>query len=131
MHWSTAWLGKRYRREGRGPLAYDCLGFFIAVQAAQFGRHMDYGIVPEGPAEVAAHQTYFVDGPQWSRVATAKEGDALLFTRGRGFHIGVALTHDTMLHCANPEQGSVIEPFRARKWGTRLAAIYEWVPDGR
>lgn len=131
MDWTTPWLGKRYVREGRGPEAYDCLGFFMAVQRAEFGRAVDYGLVAEGPEEVVARQVHFADGEDWQEISEARLGCALLFRRGRGFHIGVALDDQRVLHCANEQQGSVIEPFRTRKWGGRLDGIYEWAGHDR
>ena len=46
MHWSERWLGKPYAVLGRGPDAFDCLGLFMAVQNAEFGLSLDYGLAP-------------------------------------------------------------------------------------
>lgn len=115
MHWAERWLGRPYLALGRGPVAYDCLGLFLAVQAAEFGRVLDYGLVPLGPAETEAAAQR---APEWRRVACAQAGDLVLMKRGAGWHVGVALDNRMMLHATEP--ASAIEPFRAGKWGKRL-----------
>lgn len=117
--WAEGWIGLPYAPLGRGPGAYDCLGLFLAVQRAEFGLELSYGLVAQGPAELAAHRRYIAD---WVRVEQACPGDAVLMRRGRGWHIGCALDDRRMLHAVDP--GSVIEPFRSRKWGKRLEGIY-------
>ncbi len=122
MHWSERWIGHPYEALGRGPDAFDCLGLFMAVQRAEFGRRLDYGLVEVGPAEEAARARH-IGG--WRRVQVARSGDAVLTRRGRGWHVGVALDNRLMLHCTEP--ASVIEPFRAPKWGKRLEGVYTYV----
>lgn len=126
MEWTTAWLGGVYEPLGRSPRRYDCLGLFLAVQRDQFGRLLDYGLTRCANDEVTARETYFADGGEWTRALQAREGDALLFRRGRGWHIGVALDDSLMLHC-DQGKGVVIEPFRAALWGKRLDGVHAWV----
>lgn len=122
MHWSERWIGHPYEALGRGPDRFDCLGLFLAVQAAEFGRDLDYGLVPIGPAE---EETRALHAPSWRRVEVARAGDAVLATHGRGWHVGVALDNRVMLHCTEP--ASVIEPFRSPRWGKRLEGVYTYV----
>lgn len=117
MHWTTKWLGKPYAPLGRGPEVYDCLGLFLAIQAEEFGRALDYGLVPLGPAEESARQRHIV--PEWHKVDEAREGDMILMRRGGGWHVGTALNNTQMLHATQP--ASAIEAFRTGKWGRRLS----------
>lgn len=122
MHWAERWIGRPYEALGRGPETFDCLGLFMAVQNAEFGLSLDYGLVPLGPAEETARATHIA---AWRRVGVARAGDAVLIRHGRGWHVGVALDNRVMLHCTEP--ASVIEPFRAPKWGKRLEGVYTYV----
>ncbi|MBL6427349.1 MAG: C40 family peptidase [Maritimibacter sp.] len=122
MHWSERWLGKPYAVLGRGPDAFDCLGLFMAVQNAEFGLSLDYGLVPKGPEEESVRARH---ASGWQRVDVATEGCAVLMQRGRGWHIGVAIDASRMLHAARP--ASVIESFLGPKWGRRLEGVYAYV----
>ena len=122
MHWSERWLGKPYAVLGRGPDAFDCLGLFMAVQNAEFGLSLDYGLVPLGPAEEDPRARHI---GAWRKVGVARQGDAVLIRHGRGWHVGVALDNSRMLHCTEP--ASVIEPYRSPKWGKRLEGVYTYV----
>ena len=124
MAWTDRWLNLRYEAHGRGPKSYDCLGLFLAVQKAEFGRELDYGVVDIGPAEEMLRAER--EG-EWIPVKVAREGSAVLMRRGRGWHIGTAIDDSRMLHCDAPCGGSVIEFFNSRKWGGRLEGIYEYV----
>jgi len=91
------------------------------VQAAQFGRALPYGLVPLGAAETAALGDYGAEGWEGD---VAREGDAVLMRRGRGWHIGVALDDRMMLHADRP--ASLIEDYRCGRWGTRLDGVYRF-----
>ncbi len=121
MHWAERWIGHPYADLGRGPAAYDCLGLFLAVQQAEFGRNLPYGLVPLGPEEGVEQARRRAD---WVAVDVAQPGDAVLMHRGHGWHIGTAIDNERMLHAIAPQ--SVIEPFRSAKWGQRLEGIYTY-----
>jgi cell wall-associated NlpC family hydrolase len=97
----------------------------MAVQRAEFGRDLDYGMVEIGAAEGAAVARHI---GAWRRVDVARPGDAVLMRRGPGWHVGVALDDTRMLHAEAP--ASAIDTFRARKWGKRLDGIYRFVDHG-
>lgn len=120
LGWTDAWIGLPYAPLGRGP-AYDCLGLFMAVQREEFGRRLDYGLVEIGAAEGVAVARHI---GAWRRVVVARLGDAVLMRRGQGWHVGIALDNETMLHAEAP--ASSIDTFRARKWGKRLEGIYRF-----
>ena len=125
MSWVERWIGLPYAPLGRGSPGYDCLGLFMAVQAAEFGRRLDYGLVELGAEEGAAVARHI---GEWQRVAVARTGDAVLMCRGAGWHVGVALDDTRMLHAEAP--ASAIDMFRTRKWGKRLDGIYRFVDHG-
>jgi len=120
--WTDKWIGLPYRVLGRGPDAYDCLGLMMAVQAEQFGVHLDYGLVNIGQEECDAKARYL---PAWARVDEPREGDVVLMRRGRGWHVGIALDGEWMLHADAP--ASSITNYRRSMWGRRLEGIYRHV----
>ena len=125
MSWTDVWIGLPYAPLGRGPGGYDCLGLFMAVQRAEFGRRLDYGLVEMGAEEGEAVARHIGD---WRQVEAARKGDAVLMRRGPGWHVGIALDDARMLHADAP--ASSIDTFRARKWGRRLEGIYRFVDHG-
>ncbi|MEN9059995.1 hypothetical protein [Ponticoccus litoralis] len=79
--WTDDWIGLPYAERGRGPEAFDCLGLWLALQRARFGRE-----IPDPDCTMqAALKRSVVDGlrPQFDRVDAAEEGDALLFLSRR------------------------------------------------
>jgi len=122
MHWSTEWIGLPYAEFGRGPSSYDCLGLFMAVQREVFGVYLPFGLVQLGDEENEAHAEFVSTWRRLGRDEPAQEGDAVLMRRGRGWHVGVAVDNHRMLHADC--RASVIEPFRAGKWGSRLDGVY-------
>lgn len=120
--WADKWVGLPHAPLGRGP-AYDCLGLFLALQRERFGREL-----PD-PActmlQAARDKTADQMRPLFQRVASAKEGDALLFrVRGQALHVGYALGGRDMLHMYYPEDGSLIECWTGTGWLGRLEGIY-------
>ncbi|MGB0661333.1 MAG: NlpC/P60 family protein [Mangrovicoccus sp.] len=122
--WTDEWIGLPYQSLGRGPESYDCLGLFLAVQRARYGR-----ILPDPlctMSEAARRRIVDASMPLWRRVDHAQEGDAVLFrVRGMVLHVGLALGPQLMLHVED-EAASVIEDFASVTWGQRLEGIYTY-----
>lgn len=97
----------------------------MAVQAAEFARKLDYGLVEIGAAEGEAVARHI---GEWQRVDAAGMGDAVLMRRGAGWHVGIALDNERMLHAEAP--ASTIDTFRTRKWGKRLDGVFRFVDHG-
>lgn len=123
-HWSEKWLGIPYLYLGRDRnVGLDCLGLTMEVMREEFGVPMDYGVVSLGKAE---NDMLTSRRNEWRRVPHAAEGDVLLFHRARagGWHIGVALSNEQMLH--TEKIASCIERFRASSWSGRLEGAYRY-----
>lgn len=125
--WSDDWIGVPYAERGRGPIAYDCLGLFLALHRARFDR-----VLPD-PAcsmrDAVRNETVEALRPRYERVSHAREGDALLFRMaGRPLHLGFALDDQDMLHTLDDaEHSSRIERFRSASWLGKLEGIYRVV----
>jgi len=121
--WSDAWIGLPYRELGRGPVYYDCLGLFLALQRVRHGRVL---FDPLCTVQAAALRRLADQvRPDWERVERAVEGAALLFrVRNQALHVGYALNNRLMLHASNAIGESEISDFRASEWGDRLEGIY-------
>lgn len=122
MQWVNDWVGLSYAKQGRGPDAYDCLGLFLALQAARFGR-----VLPDPRCTMAeAVRQGVADGlkPLFQPVGCPQDGDALLFrVGGRLLHVGFAVGPRHMLHIEN-EAGSVLECWDSTRWRERLEGVY-------
>ena len=120
--WTNAWVGLPYQRLGRGP-AYDCLGLYLAINAARLGRILpDPACDPAGAlrrGEVEAQREHYRE------VTEAREGDALLFrSAGRPLHVGYALDDRDMLHISGDTIASTIERWRSTRWRCRLVGVF-------
>jgi cell wall-associated NlpC family hydrolase len=122
--WSDAWVGLEYAELGRGP-AYDCLGLFLALHRARFGRDLPDSMCPMNPEAVEAARA--AQKGMWRLVSgAAQEGDALLFrVRGQLLHLGFCLGARAMLHIEGPA-GSVIEDWTAARWRARREGVYRF-----
>ena len=119
---SDDWVGLPYAELARGPDAYDCLGLFLALHRARFGRDLpDPGCTIREAVREDAVDTY---RPRYERVSTAQEGDALLFRMaGRPLHLGYALDNTDMLHI-DAVADSRVECWRRASWLGKLEGIY-------
>ena len=122
--WASEWVGLPHEKMGRGPAAYDCLGLFLALHRARFGRIIpDPGCTME---QATRERTAEALRPLWDRVEPREvaEGDALLFrVRGHILHVGYALDRRDMLHS---EHGSLIERWDSTRWRGRLEGCYRY-----
>ena len=126
--WQSKWVGLRYKKLGRGPDAFDCLGLFLALHKARLGRVLPD---PRCTMEEAARQSVADQlRPQFVSVKRAdiQEGDALMFrVRSQLLHVGYALDGRDMLHIEEDSTGSVLEAWNRVKWLGRLEGIYRFV----
>ncbi|WP_299686678.1 NlpC/P60 family protein [uncultured Tateyamaria sp.] len=125
--WTNDWIGLPYEALGRGPDSYDCLGLFLALQRARFGRMLDDPLCTMS----AAVRKRLVEGakPNWRKVSVVKEGDAALFNvRGLSMHVGFVVDSNRMLHASADVSESVLEDFRVSAWGARLEGVYRYAP---
>ncbi|APZ53753.1 NlpC/P60 family protein [Salipiger abyssi] len=123
--WSDDWIGLPYAERGRGPDAYDCLGLFLTLHRARFGRDLpDPGCTIREAVREDAVQIYL---PRYERVSVAQEGDALLFRMAeRPLHLGFALDSDDMLHIDAIAE-SRVERWSRASWLSKLEGIYRIV----
>lgn len=121
--WSDRWVGLPYRKLGRGPEAFDCLGLFLALQRVRHGRALFDPLC--SMTEAARARLADQVRPDWRKVQVAEEGAALLFrVRGLELHVGYALNKRQMLHACGDVGESVIEDFQTGAMSRRLEGIY-------
>jgi hypothetical protein len=128
-------IGAPFAPFGRGPAAYDCLGFAI-----EGGRRIgvtvpDYGSVdPEDKDAVS----YKIDGAKvdFEEVTDPRQGDLVEFRadalEGSGYHIGIMITDILCLH-TTPKTGGRAVPLNqlnnktthkiARFWRCKKAIV--------
>ncbi|ETX26846.1 NlpC/P60 family protein [Roseivivax isoporae] len=121
--WSDAWIGLPYATRGRGPDVYDCLGLYLALNAARLGR-----VLPDPGCDQRAavrNRVVAVERIRYRPVETAEEGDAILFrAAGRPLHVAYAIDDRDMLHIGQDTGVSVLERWRASRWLCRLEGIF-------
>jgi probable lipoprotein NlpC len=126
MSWTDEWIGRPHEKLGRGPEAFDCLGLFIALHWARFGRVIRD---PKCSMEEAIRNRVVTDMRADVREVTRdelQEGDALLFyAGGRALHLGFALDAQDMLH--TEKDFSCIERWSGLNWLGKLEGIYRFV----
>ena len=126
MSWATPFIGLPYVEGGRGPEAYDCLGLFIALQWARFGR-----VIPDpacSMAQAVRHAVVDAARGDWGQVALGdvREGDALLFlAAGRALNLGFALDGRDMIHTEC--EASCVEAWTGPARFGKLEGIYRFV----
>lgn len=125
MQWASEWVGIPHAKLGRGPDSFDCLGLFLALQKARFGR-----VLPDPRCtmlQAAREKTADQMRPLFRRVEKAEEGDALLFrVKGQLLHVGYALDGRDMIHTGSDTGDSRIERWNGTIWLGRLEGIYRF-----
>lgn len=123
MGWTDPFIGLDYQSGGRGP-AFDCLGFFLALQLKVFGRSLPD---PVCGMELARANP----GAQalWSlhrRVDEAAPGDCALFRVGsQGLHVATMVDATRMLHIEGPE-GSCLAHVTASRYASRFEGFWRY-----
>jgi probable lipoprotein NlpC len=121
--WTDEWVGIPYAKLGRGPDGFDCLGLFVTLQKLRHGRAVFDPLCTVGQA--ARHAIADREKLNWTRVACAEEGDALLFrVKGLQLHIAYALPSGRMLHSSADLGESALECVGSSLWAPRLEGIY-------
>lgn len=126
MHWASEWIGLPHEKLGRGPQGFDCLGLFIALHKARFGRVIEDPLCTMQKAvRLRVADGYRDDVIEVVRPDVA-EGDALLFLAdGRPLHVGFALDGRDMLHTET--HASCVECWTGPRWIGKLEGIYRFV----
>lgn len=96
-----AFVGKPYRRDARGPDAFDCWGLMMAAGRALFNQAL-----PDLAPTIAGRR-------RWREVDTLAPGVAvvLMNLRGRPYHVGLYLGGGRVLHTI-ANGGARVEPVR-------------------
>lgn len=95
------YIGLPWQAGAQGPDAYDCMGFFRAVQRRHFGVTVAPIIAPDydDPAALVELFSNHVERARWARIERPRHGDAVIIHRP--LHIGTWLDVDGggTLHC--------------------------------
>lgn len=126
MAWTDDWIGLPYEQLGRGPETYDCLGLFLALQRARFGRDL---FDPMCTAAMALRRSVVeAQKESWREAVRVEEGRAILFrTAGRPLHVAYAVDNRRMLHTSQETGASVLEDIATSYSFRRIEGIYEHV----
>ncbi len=120
---ARACIGTPFYHQGRvAGIGLDCIGLVIYA-VKQIGitvnDQTDYGREPEGKrlhAALTAHG--------FKQVSDVAAGDVLLFRfNGEPQHVGLAVSHDAMVHAYAPI-GRVVETGIGETWKRRMVGIY-------
>ncbi len=119
-------IGLPFRRNGRGPDAYDCYGLLLELHQRQ-GIVLPSLVSPDTARGVSDAQNALM--PHW-QACPVRPGAALLFRdEGQPRHVGVAIDDDLFIHAAEGI-GQVGLDRLSRAWGRLLIAAYTpLVPD--
>lgn len=110
-------LGKPWRKDARGPEAYDCVGLLLEIE-----RRLGYP-VPAYASEVRELATAM---ECWEPVSEPVPGDAILIRSvDPRWHIGVVSGGGWMIH-ALQGVGVVKERYNSFPWQHRIEGFYRW-----
>jgi len=123
--WVGDWVGLPYEDLGRGPVTFDCLGLFLALQREIMGRVIEDPNCTIG--EAVRRRVVDEKRDEWQCVDKAEIGDAVLFrVGGRVLHVGFALTDFDMLHTDKDIGRSTVDRFRGAVWGPRCEGVFRY-----
>jgi cell wall-associated NlpC family hydrolase len=110
-------LGKPWRKDARGPDAYDCAGLLLEIQR-RLGRAVPNWTSDQSGLDAAA--------AQWERISDPRPGDAILFTSvDPPWHVSVVCGGGYMIH-AREGAGVVRERYNSFPWHARIEGFYRW-----
>lgn len=111
-------LGKPWRKDGRGPDAFDCVGLLLEISRRLGSALPDY--------KSDLHELALALCGAWERVTDPQPGDGILIRSvDPDWHIGVVCGAGYMLH-ARPQCGVTRERYNADPWHKRIEGFYRW-----
>ena len=114
--WSDL-LPKPWRRDARGPGAYDCVGLMLEVQ------HRLGLPVPSYASYVGGIDLALLD---WTPTTDPLPGDAILIRSANPrWHVAVVCGDGYMLH-SREGAGVLKERYNAFPWKARIEGFYRW-----
>ena len=122
------YIGLDYEDRGRGPNAFDCLGFVSYVFRRELNIDLPdfldtYRSAEDSSGVAAAINKRKVD---WERVDNPRPLDLILFNvLGHPTHVGLFISNDDFLHCFKGT-GSCLERLNSLTWGRRVLGFYRW-----
>lgn len=117
-------IGASYRAGAAGPKAFDCSGFVYWV-------YKNAGVKPKKKVKRTSCAGLYHSlkkhkvGSSIKSIKKAKEGDIILFTRGRSFsHAAIYAGKGKLIHASTPKKGVVSTSVKTlHNSGTKVAAI--------
>lgn len=122
------YIGLNYQDRGRGPNAFDCLGFVRYVYRRELNIDLPdfldtYHSAEDSKGCAAAIDKRKVD---WVQVEKPEPLDLILFkVLGYATHVGLYLNDEDFIHCFRGS-GSCIERLSSLSWGKRVLGFYKW-----
>lgn len=126
--WVNDYVGIEFVEHGRTMLGLDCWGLVCKVYQDQFGIELpSYSSNYETTKAGKTIQSIMdLESKKWTAINgdDIQLGDIAVFAMG-GFnsHVGIIVSNDSILHIEK-NTDSVVERFKAPKWGRRLRAFY-------
>jgi cell wall-associated NlpC family hydrolase len=110
-------LGLPWRKDARGPDAYDCVGLLLEIE-----RRLGYPV----PAYASELSELSLAMLRWEPVETPIPGDGILIrSADPRWHIGVVCGGGYMLH-SREGAGVVRERYNSLPWLNRIEGFYRW-----
>jgi len=111
-------LGKPWRKDARGPDAYDCVGLLLEI-----ARRLGYLI----PAYASTVSELDLARTHWEPTTDPQPGDAILVhSADPRWHVGVVSGGGYMLHSTQDIGEVVRERYNSFPWQARLEGFYRW-----
>lgn len=123
-HWSAAWVGLPWRRDGRTIDGCDCWGLVVLVYRDVWAIDLPpyHGAIDATEAAIARGAA---EGP-WRRIdlSVAREGDLVTMRAGRGGgHVGIVAGDGLMLHMVEA-RSSRLDRWTRGPWGLSLTGLW-------
>lgn len=122
------YIGLQYQDRGRGPLAFDCLGFVGHVYRRELDLVLPDFLDTYHSAEDSAGCASAINERKvdWLQVDQPRPLDLILFkVFGHPTHVGLYLDDDNFIHCFKGT-GSCVERLRSWTWERRVLGFYRW-----
>lgn len=124
--WPSEYLPIPYERAGRSRSGADCWGLVCLIYRDRRGIELP-GFQYSSLTEARSHIAVGMAGTGWREVDAPAALDVALFQFvGHPLHVGVVIGPEMpgdMIH-AMQGVGVSVEPFRGKRWGSRLCGFW-------
>lgn len=120
----SKYVGIPYEVNSRGGGTLDCWGLLIEIFEKEFEIQLPhYTEIKAGQSEPIFSTNLYKECNQ-IELSEIREGDIIVLNiEGQPRHVALAIDESNMIHTYN-KIGSVVEPFRSRKWWSRIKSAH-------